>query len=435
MLDIVRRFDSEDERMTAARYASESMRNHPKRWPAKVCTWAVTFQHRAAPEPWQTPMIKRVHLDSVQEATLEDYRALLSTEGLELEALKLEWFDLTATHLFALLDVPSLHRLTELEVGNMDSSSTRKLPALKALEEQSWWPTLKRLELESVSDRHSAAMGEVLSKCERLTHLGFRGGMYEKTSWTTLFKDFDCPLKSIDFSSSYCSKAHFNALANLQLFDDIEELGLAGCDLGSAGLKVLCTINNTTLRRLDLGNNEIGSAGMVMLEQALFAPALRSLFLDDNSLRTMSKSIEALHRAHIMSQLEVLSMERTWLGPNSLKDLIKEPMPDLKVLDLSHNNIGKKGLEYLVDSEMPELLELTVTHNQLDPEHLEVLARGNWPKLRFIRIEQYDHDITEDVVAKLREGLGDEVEIHAQDTPDDNWNRRLNPRLFEERRP
>lgn len=105
----------------------------------------------------------------------------------------------------------------------------------------------------------------------------------------------------------------------------------------------------STLRELDLSDNEIGN-GLLALMEPLSGPSCRLTTLDLSNNRIESKSASAL--ASLLrnnSTITRLSLAKNSLGPKSIKVIIGDLCDNttLTALDLSHCKLGDRGITRL----------------------------------------------------------------------------------------
>lgn len=204
-----------------------------------------------------------------------------------------------------------------------------------------------------------------------------------------------------------------STLAEWEAMRDLVDLDLGSCDLGDAGARVLATIPFARLERLELRANGIGPEGVAALVAAPFAPGLRALGLENNPLGPAGAThltaaglgalgqldlawtslddagLEELCDGSLPSQVEVLSLYASGLGPSAAAVMAARAWPKLRKLVLSLNALSDDGVESLCRAAMPSLRELELRKCEISDRGADALVRATaWTALRRLDLSE-----------------------------------------------
>ena len=159
---------------------------------------------------------------------------------------------------------------------------------------------------------------------------------------------------------------------NLQYIEHLMELELGGNEIGDDGLIILSKglINSLDLEILDLKENNIGSKGMKSLTETL--KNLKNLkiinlnwnSISDEGIISFSKvKLEFLN--NLLLKENQIQEEGMKIFSQNLKNF-----PKLQYLDMGWNHIKGKGLKYFTENmeNLPELNYLFLSKNEIDDE-------------------------------------------------------------------
>ena len=152
------------------------------------------------------------------------------------------------------------------------------------------------------------------------------------------------------------------------------ELDLRGNQINDKAAQIVGNIfrDSSTLEKLNLSNNQIGSQGIKAIAQI---HSLKQLRLVNNNIGP--EGAIALGALLPQSQLEILSLERNnidFYGASKLIEHIPQSTT-LRTINLSHNRIESSALTYL-EQGLGTLRELHVADCEIDFQGVEVLARA-----------------------------------------------------------
>jgi uncharacterized protein (TIGR02996 family) len=163
-------------------------------------------------------------------------------------------------------------------------------------------------------------------------------------------------------------------------------LDLSELRLGDAEAAQLASAPLGPLTRLLLGNNQIGSAGVVALSESAHLGALGRLDLSHNAVGT--RGLTALLSSAGLAGLVQLDLRKAQLGPESLGTLRISPWQGLRVLRLSDNALGPADAEAIADCRvLGKLEQLYLARNALGDEGARALARAALPSLETLGLE------------------------------------------------
>jgi Ran GTPase-activating protein (RanGAP) involved in mRNA processing and transport len=153
----------------------------------------------------------------------------------------------------------------------------------------------------------------------------------------------------------------------------LTKLDLSGNRLSADALAALLTSPAiATVEDLDLGDNNLGAAGMLVLARAEL-PRVRTLHL----ARTWppQEGIAALVEAIYFKEIRRLSLRANNLGQAAAVSLARAAASNLRVLDLSENAIGDRGTIALAGN-LPTLIQLDLEEAQIGDAGAIALARA-----------------------------------------------------------
>ncbi|KAG9262124.1 hypothetical protein AMEX_G23845 [Astyanax mexicanus] len=158
----------------------------------------------------------------------------------------------------------------------------------------------------------------------------------------------------------------------------------AGCNLTVQSIKILGTVlktENSSLKELDLSNSNLKDSGLELLSDGLKSPHCKVETLRFVGCNLTIQSIETLGAALKMNS----SLKELDLSNNDLKDSGVELLSDvlkssqLNILRLALCNLGKKTCDYLGTALLSEswpLKELDLSKNNLQDSGMEKLSAG-----------------------------------------------------------
>ncbi|XP_037098598.1 protein NLRC5-like isoform X4 [Syngnathus acus] len=164
----------------------------------------------------------------------------------------------------------------------------------------------------------------------------------------------------------------------------LQVLELEQCELSKKSCEALASVLSSpcSLRKLDLGWNDLGNDGLEALAAGLAKPQCTLQVLALEKCNLSKKSCEAL--ASVLSS--PCSLRELDLGENDLRDDglealaagLAKPQCTLQVLRLRHCELSKKSCEALASvlSSPGSLKELKLGDNDLGDDGLEALAAG-----------------------------------------------------------
>ncbi len=193
-------------------------------------------------------------------------------------------------------------------------------------------------------------------------------------------------LRALDVSRNKLPAEAWRSLMNSLFWPTLEELTLRRCTL-SQSLEVLHDAPVSALRTLTLSNNRLGERGLGLVTDLRCFPHLTSLHLEACGLG--GRAGQLLSYAAWSSSLRVLDLRNNNLGVAGVETLAQAPWPGLKHLDLSGNALKRTGLARLTLAPWwRQLSSLHLDSNEFDgtcvpllqslceAEHLETLSLG-----------------------------------------------------------
>ncbi|MFQ5482146.1 MAG: hypothetical protein ACE5ER_05255 [Nitrospinaceae bacterium] len=168
------------------------------------------------------------------------------------------------------------------------------------------------------------------------------------------------------------------------------ELNLKGCCVGVNGLVVISEderIQSGSLKRLNLGGNKIGDAGVDLLARCEVFSKLKWLELGGNDLGP--NGIRTLIKAPFMKRLKTLNLYRNWLKDEGAIILAEEnELAQVEEMDLAQNEISDAGVIALSQSNrFPNLVAVYLDNNFATREARETARAGpNFAKLQSLNL-------------------------------------------------
>jgi Ran GTPase-activating protein (RanGAP) involved in mRNA processing and transport len=167
----------------------------------------------------------------------------------------------------------------------------------------------------------------------------------------------------------------------------LEELRLAGNQIGDEGCTALAEPLPTSLETLDLRNNLIGDEGCKALAEHL-PTSLKELWLGGNPIG--DEGCTALAE-HLPTRLQHLELSYNQIGDEGCKALAEHLPPSLKTLYLDDNQIGDEGCKALAEH-LPTSLELlSLGGNRIGHEGCKGLAEHLPTSLRWLGMGLQEH--------------------------------------------
>ena len=200
-------------------------------------------------------------------------------------------------------------------------------------------------------------------------------------------------VKNLIFIRQKVDDKILNSFSDIFIFlTNLNELELGGNEIGDKGIIILSKglINLMKLEILDLRENNICSKGMKFLSESLnHLKYLKIINLNWNSI-----SDEGLI---YLSKVNFPHLTNLLLKENHIKEkgmkcfaLNLKNFPQLKYLDLEWNNIKGEGLKYFTENmeNLPELNNLYLSRNDIDEENFVNFTKNitKLPKLESIHL-------------------------------------------------
>jgi uncharacterized protein (TIGR02996 family) len=189
----------------------------------------------------------------------------------------------------------------------------------------------------------------------------------------------------LNLSGNDIAPAGAEALATHYSLRSLTSLTLNHNGLGDDGADALVTRYPSSLdglRELGLAGNNIGTTGMKALLGLRCLPYLTRLNLDNNLLQ--AKGADLIATCAALGALTDLNVGRNRLGPAGVESLMASPhLTKLKRLDVSGNGIGVRGVQALLDApHLDRLVELNVSGNRLDQGQVRRLRKRFGARVR-----------------------------------------------------
>ncbi|XP_047208856.1 protein NLRC3-like [Girardinichthys multiradiatus] len=192
---------------------------------------------------------------------------------------------------------------------------------------------------------------------------------------------------------------------------------LTFCVLSQRSLEALSSvlgIKSSSLRELDLSNNNLQESGMKLISDGLKSPncTLRTLRMSGCSL--LARSIDLLHPllSSVLSRLKELDLSNNILqgsAVNKLSEGLKNPHCQLEILRLNLCCLSETSCEAVsavLSSESTSLRELDLSNNNLRDSGVKLLSAGlgsSYCKLKTLRLSGCL--VTEEGLASLASAL------------------------------
>jgi serine/threonine protein kinase/hemoglobin-like flavoprotein/Ran GTPase-activating protein (RanGAP) involved in mRNA processing and transport len=177
---------------------------------------------------------------------------------------------------------------------------------------------------------------------------------------------------TLDLSAQGLTDDDAANIAECPALSSVKRLNLAGNSIGSQGAEMLAA--SPFLERLewlDLSENPIGSAGLAAVAAGSRLSQLRVLLLA--GARVDTKGLSSLAGCRL--PLERLDLADNDLGPAAAEALARADFPELRAIGLRNNRLGADGIAKLAVSALfARLQSLDLARNGLGPAGVAVLA-------------------------------------------------------------
>lgn len=388
----------EAQRLDAARYTASHL--DAQRWPATLRRWRASG---AQVDDWMAPLPRTLSWDQHDEATHARMLALFDEGELALDALTLDTRHISLTDLVKLWQSPALRNLRKIRL-----QETRWTKATsRALHTLAHAPFLSRLEHLTLDTLFATSPADfantlhaLLSQCRALTSIEVSdlehapGLAAASDIVTALARGLAAtPLRRFHSERLAMRPQEVATLVESGCWRSVETLRLDWSIRGTPCAKALSKLDTSSLTTLSLIGSDIGAAGFNALLDTPMMARLTALDLNQNLLSPPSQSMSALAHSDMLPRLELLGLGSTEIGPGHLGNLLDAGLHRLRALDLSRTRISDQGADALIAAALPNLRYLDVSASQTAPAAL----------------------------ARLREALGEQVQIHAQEAAAPYW--------------
>ncbi|XP_029913846.1 NACHT, LRR and PYD domains-containing protein 12-like [Myripristis murdjan] len=312
---------------------------------------------------------------------------------------------------------------------SLENNQTRLQQLLKRTRPQTNWPTIKYIK-EKISENPSPDRSINLFHC--LNELNDH----------SLVDEIQKYLRSGSLSTARLSASQWSALVfilltseeELKVFDltkysaseealqrmlPVVEASsmslLSGCNISEKGCAALASVlssQSSSLRELDLSNNQLQDSGVKLLSHGLGSPICQLKTLRLSWCKLSERSCEALASVLSSSSLRELDLSNNDLQDSGVKMLsagLESPHCRLEALRLSVCNLSERScaaLASVLSSQSSSLRELDLSNNDLQDSGVKLLSDGlESPHCRLEALRLSGCLVTEEGCAALASAL------------------------------